>query len=679
MVFSRIDRNVSYIELKRIEKQDIGMECQVYITTLNGVEVPIAIGNVNNTYANVNISYFPIYLVKLNGKNVVQIGLYEIIANKYATYIVNNDLNVDMLGDPLLYSFATAEYLYKMRLVPPIFKEMIDMSAKENDFEEQLSEKNDDKKEETKKEINDTKIVIPRERQDLFKLIPNVVLPVLLEEETSAIDKDIKSKYQENVADKWISKYMKNPNYEITDNEGGGDCLFAVIRDAFSSIGQITTVDKLRTALADKATDETFQHYKSLYDGFHADYEVLKDKLQKQKETYSNLQKQYTSNVSTKSKQDIYAESIRVKGQIEETNEEFKLSKSLMNEMGIMKNVETLDQFKSKIKTCQFWADMWALSTLESTLNIKLILLSSEAFAEKDYNNVILCGDTSPDMGSEFVPEYYILVEYTGYHYKLMSYKRKQLFKFEELPFGLKKGIINTCMVNKNGVYNIIPNFVEMKEKEPKQTTSSSMNGGSSSKEKNISMLFDNDIQFVFYENANSKPNVGKGANEKIPKDRVIEFAVLNSIPNWRRKLADEYPATFSLDNHRWHSVEHYYQASKFRKTSPEFYLSFSLDSGTELSRDVNLAKYAGSKTGKTPTNTLLRPTNVQIDPEFYNGVKNKESLFNAQRAKFTQNEDFKKLLLATKNAKLLHFVPKREPELADSLIELREQLKRIK
>jgi predicted NAD-dependent protein-ADP-ribosyltransferase YbiA (DUF1768 family) len=282
-------------------------------------------------------------------------------------------------------------------------------------------------------------------------------------------------------------------------------------------------------------------------------------------------------------------------------------------------------------------------------------------------------------MGSEFVPEYYILVEYTGYHYKLMSYKRKQLFKFEELPFGLKKGIINTCMVNKNGVYNIIPNFVEMKEKEPKQTTSSSMNGGSSSKEKNISMLFDNDIQFVFYENANSKPNVGKGANEKIPKDRVIEFAVLNSIPNWRRKLADEYPATFSLDNHRWHSVEHYYQASKFRKTSPEFYLSFSLDSGTELSRDVNLAKYAGSKTGKTPTNTLLRPTNVQIDPEFYNGVKNKESLFNAQRAKFTQNEDFKKLLLATKNAKLLHFVPKREPELADSLIELREQLKRIK
>jgi hypothetical protein len=38
-----------------------------------------------------------------------------------------------------------------------------------------------------------------------------------------------------------------------------------------------------------------------------------------------------------------------------------------------MKGVENLDQFKRVIKSCNFWADTWAISTLERILNIKLI------------------------------------------------------------------------------------------------------------------------------------------------------------------------------------------------------------------------------------------------------------------------------------------------------------------
>ena len=36
-----------------------------------------------------------------------------------------------------------------------------------------------------------------------------------------------------------------------------------------------------------------------------------------------------------------------------------------------MKHVDTLDKFKAIIKKCEFWADTWAISTLERILNIK--------------------------------------------------------------------------------------------------------------------------------------------------------------------------------------------------------------------------------------------------------------------------------------------------------------------
>ena len=51
----------------------------------------------------------------------------------------------------------------------------------------------------------------------------------------------------------------------------------------------------------------------------------------------------------------------------------------------------------------------------------------------------------------------------------------------------------------------------------------------------------------------------------------------------------------------------------------------------------------------------LLRPDTVKIDPDFYDKRANEERM-KALRAKFTQNVDLKKVLLATKDAELKHF-----------------------
>jgi hypothetical protein len=87
--------------------------------------------------------------------------------------------------------------------------------------------------------------------------------------------------------------------------------------------------------------------------------------------------------------------------------------------------------------------------------------------------------------------------------------------------------------------------------------------------------------------------------------------------------------------------------------------LQFSLDSGSEISKDVELAQGAGSKSGgpngraKLKQGFALRPPQVTIDPDFYS--RNEEERLNAVFAKFTENLDMKKLLEATKDAKLVH------------------------
>ena len=142
MVLSKINKDVSYPELKSVDSGDLKMEANLYQLEILGTDVIIAVGNSKNTFEDKNIMFFPIYLVKYNNK-VIQIGVYEIKASNYITYLDDyNNLDVEKMNEPLIYTFVTSELLNKLRLHPevPLRRVKEEGELSESDIEEKEPE-----------------------------------------------------------------------------------------------------------------------------------------------------------------------------------------------------------------------------------------------------------------------------------------------------------------------------------------------------------------------------------------------------------------------------------------------------------------------------------------------------------------------------------------------------------
>jgi len=200
-----------------------------------------------------------------------------------------------------------------------------------------------------------------------------------------------------------------------------------------------------------------------------------------------------------------------------------------------------------------------------------------------------------------------------------------------------------------------------------KQASSSPKNTEVLSKQESIAKMkedtknlgYPEQTRFMFYsKSSDSKP--GKGAGEHLSPEDADKFEELSKIKDWRKKLSNFWIAPFILHGKRWASVEHYYQGSKFKGT-PEFYNQFSLDSGSDLSKDPILAKAAGGKTGQFQ-GKRLRGKEIVIDSDFFQGKtgqlyrRSDLEMNRAQDAKFIYNTDLMNLLKLTNPAQLVHY-----------------------
>lgn len=556
-----------------------------------------------------------------------------------------------------------------------------------------------------------------------------------------------RKRYRHVKDESWMESYYENNNFKVIQNSGGGDCFFMIICQAYKTIDPDTTMNviKLRRLLSYALTERQFIEYKTLYDDYSREEKKLVKNNQEIATRNKEIKERFQNSQSKQEKLELKAESEKLIERNKRVMQEIEAVKENKKEVKFMKGVKTIQQLREVMQkgemTSEYWADAWAVTALEVILNIKFIILSYNDFNQNQRKsfqeiNVVNCGSdltkslveeirkniaevskseesgvasvaasasasASASEEYEFNPDYYIMVSHSIEHYELITYYGNAMLTFPEIPYCVKLQIVTRCLQGKffNGAYSHIPQFklfiqeLGIAKKVEGRMVDESVDALSAAAS---NPYFSENIQLVHHRNAGDEMP-GRAQGDYVAQNNRLGFMELGGgghehrgSNSWRRKISNEWNAPFTLDGHRWLSVEHYYQANKFLKKHPEFYLLFTMDANkkskyyepssilSRIAHDVELATYAGRKQGTTKVDgkkVVLRPEEVTIDPDFFNG-RHAKVLEDATFAKFTQNDDLANILLLTNNAKLINYHHTKEPSVSIHLMRVRSKLR---
>ena len=633
MVKSLINGEIEYTENRGLYEDDKLYEAPLYEIRMFDYNILFAIGKPKNLFEKQGIVYYPIYAIK---KNIVkkQIGVYEILSEDVkSTLDEEGDLNLLKL-EPLLYNYIVIN--------PKQLADLKQEDVEEDDGEEEKTQQN----------------------RPLVKKTKTVKL--------------------------WINKLTEDLNYDIEVTEPNGDCFFTSLQKAFKTIGEVKSISEMREMLANEVTEELFQQYTKMFNDAKIEYERTAKESKSLTERFRTLQKNSREERDHTTLKEQSNEAKIIKEQHDQMLESLYHTKELLKEFKYMESIKTLQDFRNFIKTKDFWADTWAISTLERILNIKTIILSLEAYRSKDNDNILECGQLNDNIIKDagvFQPNFYVLMEYNGSHYNLITYETKGSLSFNEIPEYVKTLIVNKCLESNAGAYYLIPEFKALKDKEANEESIAQVTNKEDKIQEELNQtmsyghLFNENTKFVFYKNsANNPPGKNEKAGEMLDKEDVGKFGDLRKIKNWRKMLDDswthqdenqETKPLFSLDSKKWTSVEHYVKGSRY-KSNPDVFHMFSFESTRELGKDINMVISLSTATGKYKKDIII-PKNIKPDENWEE--KKSDYIKAAQEAKFSQNKYLKDMLLKTRNAKLIKHIHRGEPRVANELMQVRKSL----
>lgn len=676
--------SIDYKETTHLDLDDAGYKSPLYLIDLFNKKYIISIGREKQTYSKLNVYYFPVYLI-FKMKVFAQIGVYQIESiEKDKTKRLkpfldeDGDMLLDRSGSFYMYKFLTEKYLDESGAE---YDEIKSATHDEPDYEPCNKNKDDlttglDLKEQHEEDENDpfsikiplSNISIEKEKintilaEGLFTIDTSRKIPDRLIEETKEQNDQYKRDFKESAAQPWVVKFMKNDNYNVVETQEE-DSILNCVRMAFKQIGHITTNAKIRAKMADEANVVIYEKYRNQYFNLEGEKLEIEEKIKKIGSSIKEFKTKIENEKDKKQKSNLIKDATDLSKNYSDLKESLKILNSEIENMDFIKGIDSIDKFRELIQQTRFPIDEWGISLIEHILNIKIFVLSQESYRKSDNNTILQCGkrwshEEQPKVVNQ--PDYYIILSENDGVYQLISYKNKYIFKFTEVPYGIKILTIIKCIEQNAGQYYLIDDFRNFKSKlgiNPEE-------GEPDEDDDNSNGLYDPSVVLSFNATLkNSKP--GKLNSDKINESRKTEFLALSKKinENWRNKLDDYWATPFTLDGKKWSTIEHFYQASKFRNGFPDFYEMFSLDSNSEnkrLQNEPDIAHWTGSRTGHMNDNLKkegLRPQHIKIDPTFYNGENNIKVRERALYAKFKQNEDLKRTLMDTKDAKLVKYI----------------------
>ena len=187
--------------------------------------------------------------------------------------------------EPIIFPFAKPLIINNYELIDK-FETMSNASDFNSDTDDastiiDTDEEGEEEEEDISTSINDKPAKLVSEKYDLMELNSQT------KEES---DYEI-SKYDEDPSHKWINKYLRSNKYDILDNEGGGDCFFAILRDALRSVKIDVSVQSIREKLANEVDEEILTTYKEFFGLFYNNMKSTQTQLKEYKKKHLTLKK----------------------------------------------------------------------------------------------------------------------------------------------------------------------------------------------------------------------------------------------------------------------------------------------------------------------------------------------------------------------------------------------------